>query len=256
MTVRELTEEVHWISECYEDRGRHLHVSLYLIQGEETILVDSGSEVHGDRVLHQVDELVADGGVDAMVLTHSDLPHSGNISRLRDRWGDFEVFTVTRAPEITLGDDHNVTVCDVGDTLTLGDRDVHLISAPLKDILSSTWIYDAASSVLFTADGFGHYHDPGECDAFSNELDGGISEADVMSFHEDLVPWLPYVDPGKLNLALETIVDSLDLAFIAPIHGNPVVADDVDAYLETLQGVVGEIARRGNPYTGRFIDRA
>lgn len=249
---RQLADGVYWLPACHVQGDRHLHVSAYLLLGDEATLIDSGSPLHRDTMLEAIDRVSADLPVTSLVLTHPDLPHAGNLDGLRDRWGNIEVFAATKSPEITLGDAKNVTTVDIGSTISVGGRRVSFVGAPLRDVLSSAWIYDHSSSILFTADGFGHYHEPGDCRALSDELANGIDADDIRDFHHDLVPWLPYIDPDKLNHALDHLIDRLDIELVAPIHGNPIRSGDIVRYRAMLKESIVEIANEGNAYTGSF----
>lgn len=62
MTVQ-FTNYFEWLSQCYEHGGRHEHVSLYLIRGDDgPILVDSGSFYHRNEITRAVEDATAEGG--------------------------------------------------------------------------------------------------------------------------------------------------------------------------------------------------
>lgn len=54
----------------------------------------------------------------------------------------------------------NAQRCRIGGSLSVQGRSFSFIDPPLVDRSHTTWIYDHGSEVLFTADGFGSYHDP------------------------------------------------------------------------------------------------
>lgn len=240
-TTISLTDDVQWINECYPHDGRHEHVSVYLIQSDDAaVLVDSGSFYHRDPITDRVDAATGDGGLDAIVLSHSDYPHAGNVSELREAWADVELVASSGAPELQgLSDARR---CRIGESLTVAGRRTSFIDPPLADRSHTTWIYDHDSGVLFTADGFGNYHDPGECDRTSRDFDGGIPGGAIHEFHANNLVWLRYVDPSKLRAAVTDILDDYDVSYVAPIHGNPIAAADLDAYVDRLIDAADRIA--------------
>ncbi|WP_435063692.1 MBL fold metallo-hydrolase [Halobaculum sp. EA56] len=242
MTV-ELTDDVHWINECFTlENGKHEHTAVYLIRhGDRYVLVDSGSFYHRDAITEQIEAATAGEGPDAIVLSHSDYPHSGNIPAFRERWDDVEVVASSGAPEAQ-GLPPTATKCEIGGRLEVAGRPFSFIDPPLADRSHTTWIYDEVAEVLFTADGFGNHHTPGECDLTSGEIDGGIAYDDVKAFNEDTLVWLRYVDPGKLRAALEAIFEAYPVSYVAPIHGNPIEGSDVDGYVDRLVEAASDIA--------------
>ena len=87
-----LTADVEWIHECYDLGGRHEHVSVYLIRTDlGNIVVDSGSFYHRDSIRERISEATGGEGIRALILSHSDFPHSANIGAFRRQWGDFEI---------------------------------------------------------------------------------------------------------------------------------------------------------------------
>lgn len=229
----ELTNEVIWINECYTHGGRHEHVSAYLIQDNSgTILIDSGSFYHRKAIRAGIINATNGDGIDAIVLSHSDYPHSGNVSEFREEWGDVELVASSGSPEIQgLSDARQ---CRIDESLAVQGRTFSFIDPPLADRSHTTWIYDHGSKVLFTADGFGSYHDPIDCDKTSRDFADGISTESILEFHQNNLVWLRYVDADKLAVALDSIVESYEISYVAPIHGHPIHRTDLDGFLDRL----------------------
>jgi flavorubredoxin len=232
--TRRLTEEVHWLSNCREEAGRHLHMSEYLIEGEDgTVLVDSGSSLYQDEIVDEIDRLTDGAGPDAILLTHSTLPHTENVPALTDRWGEITTVSATgRYPEIVGLPDAEPR--QLNRPIEYGGREFTCIHPILTDVTVSQWIFDHRSRVLFTAEAFGHYHAPDDCAATSAELDGGIDYRDVEDFYLDTLPFARFLDRRKLESAFESLFDVLDVSYVAPIHGTPIAAEDVDDYVEDV----------------------
>lgn len=237
-----LTADVQWINECYGyDSGAHEHVSVYVVRaGDEYVVIDSGSFYHREAIERGVDAATGGRGIDAIVLSHSDYPHSANVRPLQSRWGDVELVASSGAPEQQgLPEARKATI---GGSMDVCGREFSFIDPPLADRSHTTWIYEHDAGVLFTADGFGNYHQPGECDATSRDLDGGIDYEAIRRHNRETLVWLRYVAPEKLEAKLEAIFAEYDPNWVAPIHGNPIAAADLDDYLDKLVGAASEIA--------------
>lgn len=236
-----LTDDVRWLNECFPHEERHEHVSVYLIRSEEgSILMDSGSFYHRDPIEDRIALATDADGLEAILLSHSDYPHAGNVSEFRERWGDVELVASSGSPELQgLSDARR---CIIGESLTVSGRRFSFIDPPLADRSHTTWIYDHGSGVLFTADGFGNYHSPGRCDATSRDFTDGIPAEAIYEFHSKNLVWLRYVDPDKLRVALTAIFDEYDVSYVAPIHGNPIAGPNIDEYLDKLVDATGRIS--------------
>jgi len=242
MTVQ-LTDELRWIEECYdlgEGTRRHKHVSVYLLRGERTILIDSGSFHHREAIRADVEAATGDDAIDALILSHSDYPHSANVREFAATEDDAELVASSGAPEKQGLPE--ATKCEIGGSMTVAGREFSFVDPPLADRSHSTWIYDHGSGALFTADGFGSRHRPGECTATSRDFEDGIPADAIDEFHRNELRWLRYVDPARLRVALESIVEEYPVTWIAPIHGHPIAGEDLDRYLDRLIDATGRIA--------------
>lgn len=241
MTVS-LTHDVHWINECHtHEDGAHEHVAVYLLQdGDDYIVVDSGSFHHRRAIIDDITGVTGDSGLDAIILSHSDYPHSSNIRSFREEWSDVELVASSGAPsQQGLPEARQATI---GENMDVQGRTFSFIDPPLADRSHTTWIFDHGSEILFTADGFGNVHDPGDCNSTSEELSSGIDYRDILRHHRDTLVWLRYVDPEKLRNALEEILHEYTPTWIAPIHGNPIHRDDIENYLRKLHRATEQIA--------------
>lgn len=240
MTVP-ITSTVEWVNQCYEHGEAHEHVSLYLLrEGDDVVLVDSGSFYHREEITSAIDDATAGAGPDAIVLSHSDYPHAANVSPLGGATDEVEVVASSGSPgQQGLPDARK---CEIGGQLEVKGRTFSFIDPPLADRSHTTWIYDHGDGVLFTADGFGNYHEPGQCEYLSGEFEDGTPAEAIFEYHRDNLVWLRYVDPDKVETTLDTIFDEFDVNAIAPIHGNPIEGDDVDVYRDRLYDAMSRIA--------------
>lgn len=240
MTVS-VTSTVEWVSQCYDHENKHEHVSLYLLrEGEDVVLVDSGSFYHREDILNKIADATDGDGPDAIILSHSDYPHAANVSPLGGDTGEVELVASSGSPgQQGLPDARK---CEIGGQLDVKGRTFSFIDPPLADRSHTTWIYDHADGVLFTADGFGNYHDSGQCGFLSGEFTDMIPSEEIYEYHRDNLVWLRYVDPEKVERTLDDIFDKFDINAIAPIHGNPIEGDDIDIYRDRLYDAMSRIS--------------
>lgn len=230
-----------WINECFPiSRDEHEHVSVYLLNVPGArIVVDSGSFYHRENIRSRLHDVTDGEGPDALILSHSDYPHAGNVSAFREEWGDIEIVASSGAPEIQ-GLPY-ATKCSIGGSMEVRGRKFSFIDPPLADRSHTTWIYDHTSGALFTSDGFGNMHRPGECSWLDSDFPDGIPTEEVYRYHRAALSWLRYVDPPRLEKAIRRILDEFAPAWICPVHGNVIAAADSARYLERLVSSVTRI---------------
>ncbi len=234
----QLADGLTWLSTCHggEREGRHLHLSQYLIDtASGTVLVDAGAG-HGTDLVETVTDRV--DSLDAVVLTHAILPHTGGLGALRKAFPEATVVSTSPIPPAVGIEDAAPAV--INDTETIAGDTVTFIDPLLTDVVVSTWVFHHPSGTMFTAEGVGHYHAPGECTRRSTDYADGIPTDHVRTFAADKLRFLEYVDPQKLAIAFDTLRDEYDVERFAPIHGNPVERPDIGPYVDTLVGVAEE----------------
>lgn len=239
-TVR-LGEDTEWINECFPLGRRHMHVSVYLVGAASgNIAIDTGSFHHRESIAARLHAATEGSGLQALILSHSDYPHSGNVAAFRREWGDIEIVASSGAPEIQ-GLPY-ATKSTLGESMAVRGREFSFLNPPLADRSHTSWVYDHFSRILYTADGFGCTHEPGRCRWTSADYPDGIPGEGIHAYHRDALPWLRYVDPPKLMATLEGIFRRHEVRFVAPIHGSPIAAPDIPRYLERLGKAVARIA--------------
>ena len=228
-----LAPDVEWINECYPTQGKHEHVSVYLIRTASMYMViDSGSYYHRESVRARILAATGQRGLGAIILSHADYPHAANVNAFRREWGDIDVIASSGVPELQ-GLPY-AKKSKIGGSLEVLGRKLSFIDPPLADRSHTSWIYDHSSGFLFTADGMGNYHSPGQCGLTFAEFPGGVPLTDIYDFHKTALVWLRYVDPARLRARLESIYAQFDISYIAPIHGNPIAVKDLSNFMDRL----------------------
>jgi flavorubredoxin len=241
--IRQLTDDVTWLAENYPlADDRFVHVSAYMIDaGTEWVLVDTGSFYHRDAIRESIDTVTDGRQIDVLILSHADLPHSGNLPEFRRLWSDLTLVSSSGSPEVVGLGTPDVT-CEIGSRMEIAGRSLSFVDPPLADIQHTTWVYDHGSGVLFTADGFGNYHTAAQKLKTAGELDNGPSLEDVTEYNRTALRWLRFADPERLRDALDDIVERFEVAFLAPTHGNPIPGKYVERELDRLVAAAERIS--------------
>jgi flavorubredoxin len=129
-----------------------------------------------------------------------------------------------------------------GDSVDLGGGYVYFVlPAPVKDLASSVWGYEARTRVMFVGDGFAYVHPnplegladdgdqeldvavhrPGECDLFSEELKARPLDVDRAKWiTRAALSWSRYVDASPMFEEVDDLLNRYPTEMIAPAHGN------------------------------------
>jgi flavorubredoxin len=149
----------------------------------------------------------------AVFLTHSELPHSSTLRTVSETWSGIQVDVSTimlsyieLAPAVPID---QITNVKPDTTINFDGRDLILLDALLKDQPGSQWIYDPMTKILFSGDGFGYYHAPGKCHAFSGELAEGIQTEQFQAYHHSAFRFFRWVKAERFNSDLDRFFANL-----------------------------------------------
>lgn len=243
---------VTWMSSCLSfplpTRVVHGHTSTYLVQGSEaSALVDTGNPSSWDAISECLDELLGGKPLAYVMPTHPELPHTGNLPRLVEKYPDIVAIGDIRDyhlfyPNIV----PNLHAAVPGDRIELGGGDaVLLVEAMIRDLPNTLWAFHESSGVLFTADGFCYmhrpelddedpYHLPGECGLLTSELDTPPSVENAAMFTGSALYWARWVDEAPaLYAEVSDAMERLGVQLVAPTHGN--VIDDIPGVLPIIR---------------------
>lgn len=237
MTVQ-LAPDVHWLHNCTDVADRHMHLSTYLIEGAEgNVLVDTGANLHREAITEAATALTDGEGIDTIVLTHSTLEHTANAGDFQNRWPGVEVISSTAVPEV-MGTP-TAAEWKLGQTVDVAGEEVSFLRPLLTDNLFTVWMHHPASGVLFTSEAFGRYHTAGTCAASPLRVgDDPEAFANVFKYCADRLEFLKFVERERLSGAVADTLADREVDLLAPAHGNPLPADDLDAYWAVVDDVI------------------
>lgn len=203
--------------------------NAYLVRGEDkTALIDTVKGAFADDYLAVVDELAAAGGIDLLVVNHTEPDHSGAVARLLERYPDLPVYCTKAAENFLrqlLNGPFNAQTVNDGDEVDLGGRTLRFFAVPSLHWPETMVTYLVEDQILFSCDAFGAHY----C---GNSL--FHDEEDAMDEFEYYFQGIMRPFKEKIREALVKL-DPLELAMICPSHG-PIwrknVRQALDAYRE------------------------
>lgn len=230
----------------------HVHHSNYLLQGERSLLVDTGFPGTWAQVDAHLDELLGGEPLDYVFPTHSEIAHSGNLNKLLQKYpklravGDMRDFHLYY-PEYR---DRLLPVRADAEFDLGGGLQFRFLRALIADLPNTLWAYEATNQILFVADAFAYSHrrvpeegeDPihlrGECALTSAELP--LPSTDQMAFVlRAAFNWTRYVDVSPIFDELEELLRRYPSRFVGPAHGNLIV--DLDRMMPVVRAAFDEV---------------
>ena len=193
----------------------------YLILDEHIAVFDSVDVAFRDEWLSNIREALEGRTPDYLVVQHMEPDHSANITAFADAYPDAVIVASDRAFRMMnqfFGTDYpeRRLVVKEGDTLSLGNHQLHFIEAPLVHWPEVIMTYDSTEQVLFSADAFGKF---GALDA---EEDWAC---EARRYYIGIV--------GKYGAPVQKLLakaSNLAIRTICPLHG-PVLTENLDYYL-------------------------
>ena len=241
--LRNIAGDLYQVGECVSGAAGHEAVCVYvLLNGGHPLLIDCGSQLHRAGVMPALGALLAGQAPEAIFLTHSELPHAGNLAQVARQWPHIQVIVsnillpyIEIAPVLPL---EQITTATPGSTLEIAGRRLRLVEAVLKDQPGSQWLWDSQTGALFTGDGFGYTHAPALCQRFNDEIEGGVTVEQFQHYHRAAFRFLRWVVAGRLNADLGRLFQRFPVRILAPIHGNAIRGDIATHVARVQQAIV------------------
>ena len=189
----------------------------YLLLDDKVAVMDTVDPRKTEEWMQKLDAALEGRTPDYLVVQHMEPDHSGSIAAFRQKYPQTTLVASAKAltfmqqfnPGMEMG--QTLTVKE-GDTLSLGQRTLTFICAPMVHWPEVIMTYCAEEKTLFSADGFGKF---GVIDA---DPDDWACEARRYYFNIC----------GKYGVPVSTVLKKaagLDIATICPLHG-PILEDE------------------------------
>lgn len=222
-----------------------VRVHVLLNEGRPLIF-DSGSHLHTGEIIADLKALIGDNAPAHVFLTHTELPHTGNIDAILKEWPDTTLVVSSGIlPHVELPwwvREDQVGFGYAGTLGTYAGREIAFLDGILKDQPGTHWMFDPRTGTLFSADAFGYYFPEEADDRFDHQIEGGVPQAWIHSYHEAAFRFLPMVLGDRVNADFDRLFTKRDVRVLAPTHGNAVIGD-VPRFIEKFKTSITEICR-------------
>lgn len=255
---RAVAPGITWLGGCHKTavygEEMHVHHSNYLVQGEKTVLIDTGFPSTWPAVRDHLATLLNGRPLDYVFPTHSEIPHSGNLNKLLASYPETTVVGDMRDFHLYFPQ-HRERMRSLrpGDELDLGGgRRLVFLEAIFRDLPNTLWAYEPVAQMMFVADGFAYshhpsregdggefYHRPDECALTSAELPP--VQVEQMSFIvRAALNWSRYVDVRPLFSRIADLIETeYPSRILGPAHGNVIV--DLESLMPVVRRAYTEV---------------
>ena len=233
METTKLKDNIYWIGvndpklkvfDIIMETKKGTTYNSYLIDDEKIAIIDSVKNGFLDESLSKIKGVIGEKKVDYIIVQHTELDHSGSLSKLLEVYPE-AVVVASKAAIIYLKEIMNkefISQPAVGE-LSLGKNTLQFISAPNLHWPDTMFTYVKEQKILFTCDVMGCHYSPTNCitDACSGDY------FDEMKYYFEVImgPFKKFVNSGLDK------IESLTIDMVAPSHG-PVHINDVKMYID------------------------
>ncbi len=244
--IHHISDDLYQISETISGTYGNEVVSVYVLTNDsQPILIDCGSHLHRNTIMADLDTVLNGRTPSHIFLTHSELPHAGNITAIVQRWPSIRCLVsnvmlpyIEVIPVLPLA---QITQVAAGTKITVGERTLEFVDALLKDQPGSQWIYDGRTQALFCGDGFG-YHFQSLENQVNREISSEIQANQFESYHRTTFRFLRWIKPALFNADLDKLFQKRPIAIIAPTHGLA-IQNNVEQHLSHLKAAITTICQ-------------
>jgi flavorubredoxin len=205
----------------------------YLVQDQKTALIDTVWAPFAKSYIEELFQNVSPEEIDFVIANHAEIDHSGALPELMRHLPGKPIYCTANGVKSLKGHYHadwNFQVVKTGDRLSLGDRELIFIEAPMLHWPDSMFCYLTGEDILFSNDAFGQHLAAEE--AYNDRVDSCELWAECIKYYANiLTPFSPLV----LKKIEQFAGLELPLKMICPSHGvlwrdNPMQI--VQKYLE------------------------
>lgn len=194
----------------------------YAIIDEKIAIMDSVDQNFGEQWLNNIKSVLGQRQPNYLIVQHMEPDHSACIALFANTYKDAIIVSSDRAFVMmkqffgTDFSDRRIIVKE-GDTLSLGQRELSFVSAPMVHWPEVIFTYSAKDKVLFSADAFGKFG------ALDVEEDWAC---EARRYYIGIV--------GKYGVQVQSVLKKLggiEVQTICPLHG-PVLKENLGYYID------------------------
>jgi flavorubredoxin len=189
----------------------------YLIKEEKTAIFDTVWAPFSEEYVRNLAREIELGKIDYVIAPHAEIDHSGALPLLMSQIPDTPIYCSKNGVKSLKGHYHkdwNFNVVKTGDRLSLGQKELIFVEAPMLHWPDSMFCYLTLDNVLFSNDAFGQHY---ASEFMFNDL---VNQAELFGecikyYANILTPFSPLVTK-KIN---EFLSLDLPLDIICTSHG-------------------------------------
>jgi anaerobic nitric oxide reductase flavorubredoxin len=223
----QVKNNVHWVGKVdWELRKFHGYeystfkgstYNSYLIRENKTALIDTVWLPFAGEFIANLAKEIDLNRIDFIVANHAEIDHSGSLPELMRLIPDKPIYCTANGVKSLKGHFHqdwNFQVVKTGDRLSLGDKELVFIEAPMLHWPDSMFCYLTGDEILFSNDAFGQHY--ASEFLFNDLVDQEELQRECLKYYANiLAPFSPMV-ARKIK---EILAMQLPLAMICTSHG-------------------------------------
>jgi flavorubredoxin len=244
MEIVELKKGIYWVG-AIDWNVRDFHgystpfgttYNAYLILDEKNVLVDTVKAPFYLEMLGRISEIIDPSKIDIIISNHVEMDHSGSLPQIVEQIGTPTVITSERGKkglEKHYKRSLNFRTVKTGDTLSIGNRTLAFVEAPMLHWPDSMFTYIKEDRVLLPNDAFGQHL--ASCQRFEDEVGDEAMKHAAKYYANILWPLAPLI----LKKVDEVVKMGIPIDMIGPSHGLIWRKDPgriIQAYVEWSQG--------------------
>ena len=133
----------------------------YLIKEEKTAIFDTVWAPFAEEYVHNLSLEIELNKIDYVIAPHAETDHSGALPLLMSHIPDVPIYSTKNGAKSLKGHYHqewNFNVVKTGDRLSLGQKELIFIEAPMLHWPDSMFCYLTEDNILFSNDAFGQHY--------------------------------------------------------------------------------------------------
>ncbi len=247
MVSIKLVEGIHWVGAVdwnlrdfhgYETR-RGTTYNAYLVKDDKTALIDTVKTTFQTQLARNVEELTNLDSIDYVVVNHVEMDHSSALPYVMKRAKNATIIsTQTGKDSVTKyygGEGWRFKTVKTGDELSLGNKTLKFVEAPMLHWPDSMFTYVKEDELLMPNDAFGQHFASSQ--RFDDEVDPAVLMDEAEKYYANILMPLGALITRKIGELPQLGVKP---RMIAPSHGVIWRSDPakiVNAYLDWSKGV-------------------
>jgi anaerobic nitric oxide reductase flavorubredoxin len=205
----------------------------YLIKEDKVALIDTVWGPYAKEYVENLKQTIDLQKIDYIIACHSENDHSGALPELMRHIPDTPIYCTKNGAKILKGlyhQDWNFQIVKSGDTLSLGNKELTFVEAPMLHWPDSMFAYLSGDEILFSNDAFGQHYTSEFM--FNDLVDQAELFQECIKYYANILT--PF-SPLAIKKIKEVLSFDLPLDMICTSHGiiwrdNP--AQIVEKYME------------------------